>query len=59
VHREHDADGEPSGDDKRRRTVAELIELADDLTPLVGRTEGLDDGAAAEGSERARELEQP
>jgi hypothetical protein len=35
-----------------------LIKVADDLAPLVGRTEGLDDGAAAEGGERADELKQ-
>ena len=43
---------------ERGRAIAELIEVADDFAPLVGRAEGLDHGAAAEGGQRADELKQ-
>src|SRR5205823_338369 len=57
VHRQYDADSEARCEDERHRPHTELVEVANDLGPLVRWPHGFDDGAGAEGGEIADRLQ--
>ena len=47
------ANREAARENQRRRAVPELIDMPEDLTRLVGRAKGVDDGATAKRRDRA------
>ena len=58
MHRQHDADREAGGENQRRGAVPELKEMPEDFARLVGRTNGLDDGAPPKRGDRADEFKE-
>jgi hypothetical protein len=58
MHRQDDADREPSGQDQRCGAVAELKYMREDFAPFIRRTDRLDDRPPAKRSEGAGEFEQ-
>ena len=58
MHRQHDADGEASGENQWSGAVSELKEVPENFARLVGGTNGLDNGAPAKRGERPYELKE-